>query len=215
MNQNLKVGVLVGVAVSVALVAGIILGVFAGGNAVVNTSINAGGGVENDNPVFSRGLRAGQPAEQVFDANGALVNPIYSDPNNAIVTISDSSTTSTQTLTAAQVCDEPFMNVKFAKATGTLTLPSAANLITDCFKAVGITHKIALRNSSSSAAWFNIAGGASSTVSCTTTATTTPSNVSSTVPAYYVARLEGTRISSTTATTGIDYPWITWGCNIQ
>lgn len=70
--SNLKIGTVVGVAACIALIVGVLLGSLTGGG------FTAGGGVENDNPIFSRGLRAGQPAVQEFNAAGAFVGQFAS-----------------------------------------------------------------------------------------------------------------------------------------
>jgi len=116
------------------------------------------------------------------------------------LTASPSAATSTaRTLTAAEVCQNEYVDMAFGNSTGTLTFPSAANLITrgQCLDQPGTYALFSVRNSSTTSTGFiTYAAGASSSIVMQrglVTATTT---------AGQYARFRLQRISSSTA------PWI-------
>jgi len=81
---------------------------------------------------------------------------------------------STVTLTAAQVCENTLINQGFTTATGTVTLPTVASLIVpgNCFSREGDVVEFAIRNASSTSRMI-FAVGASSTLNFVGTATST------------------------------------------
>jgi hypothetical protein len=74
-------------------------------------------------------------------------------------------TTTAQTLTAAQVCDNAVVDWPTTTSTGSLTLPTAVALQADCLDTVGSYRDVVFRNTDSVAtSSYSFTAGASSTI---------------------------------------------------
>jgi hypothetical protein len=146
----------------------------------------------------------GASQDESFQKNflaGAFVASLQ-DVDNTISTLSASpsaATSTARTLTAKEVCETTVVSMAFGNSTGTLTFPSAANLVTNgaCLQKDGAMKTVVVRNASSSSTGFiTYAAGASSSIVIgrdSLKATTTANNV---------ARFTLFRITSSSA------PWI-------
>lgn len=117
---------------------------------------------------------------QVVAASGTtyLTNLILRDRDNAVPLIQDTAVTSTIWLTAAQLCDNPRIELGFRTTTGTVWLASSTGLVADCFGGVvgKFAFPITLYNASGTGNFvvLPIANGSSSFH--TFAASSTPSN---------------------------------------
>ncbi len=75
----------------------------------------------------------------------------------SVVSVSNTLATST-TLTAAQICTYDTLNYSPASNNASTTMPTAANLIADCFQTNGAWKTVVLKNNASSGAAWIIAG---------------------------------------------------------
>lgn len=154
----------------------------------------------------------------VIDASGNLVasgtnrmaslSIIDGDGSIPLIVGTAGGPSSTRTLAMTEICDNPFMNVGFDTATGTLTLPTAATMVlstSTCLRTTGDTlGVITLRNASTTGSWTLAPGASSSLGRLNTTSTLGIQLATSTVAAQGFGRLGGTLISSSSV------PWLLW-----
>ncbi len=177
MSNNLKLGSVVGVAAAIALVIGLVVGYAAHGG------ISAGG-INVEKEVFVNGIWANSPAEQIVDNEARWIGEILTGSSATssfagptIMTgsftpdaigsgaLTLTATTTAQTLTAAQVCDNAVIDWPTTTSTGALTLPTAVALQADCLDTVGSYRDVVFRNTNSVAtSSYSFTAGASSTI---------------------------------------------------
>ena len=161
-------------------------------------------------PVYGSGSGQNHYFEEYFYEGAYIQN--FKDGNGVTPTfVGSDAASSTRTLTAAEVCENTVVRMEFRTATGTLTLPTTASLLIDCFKVIGDAKlNFAIWNSSpTSTSYFELAVGASSTLQLRSFASSTLdvggiSFGTSTIAASEMGELSARRVSSSSQ------KWILW-----
>lgn len=134
---------------------------------------------------------------------------VVKDSDGSVTTLTDSATTSTQTLSVSHQCGETIPNVNFTTATGTLTFATTSGMIapSGCLPSVGDKIEFMVRNGSSSGAFFFNAP-ASSSIAVTVSSSTAPGFFGTSTVSYGgIARVTAVHITSST-------DWIVYLVNI-
>ena len=134
----------------------------------------------------------------------------FKDKNDSVLTADASN--STTTLTSAQVCDNPIINIAFNTSPGIVTLPSASALINgDCLNKQGSMHLFAVRNASSTNGTnVGFAAGASSTILVQNASTTANAALAtSTISSQSILEVRAFLITSSTQ------PWVLYSSEVR